>query len=98
MNLTQFIKVYSPDDLTLPYIKDVVCNNPLAENNTRLDPIPISCQVTLSDTGSGPAYFSAAFSDPTQTNIVFIAADATQTGQKKANGDVDLLTTSGKTL
>lgn len=83
--------MYSPDDQTPPYIKDLACTTPVFQNNSRLEPLPMECRFTLLDTGSGVATARATFGSPDGTAWLHLTADADKDlVERRANGEVVL--------
>lgn len=75
LGLSRFVKIYSPDDRTPPYIKDVVCASPVLLNTTRADTVYVKCDFTVQDTGSGPSTVRASFVSPQGDALLHMTAD-----------------------
>jgi hypothetical protein len=75
LGLTRFVKVYSPDDRTPPYIKDIICATPILLNTTRADTVFVKCDFTVQDTGSGPSTVRASFVSPQGDALLHMTAD-----------------------
>lgn len=75
LGLSRFVKIYSPDDRTPPYIKDVICATPVLLNTTRADTVYVRCEFTVQDTGSGPSTVRASFVSPEGDALLHMTAD-----------------------
>jgi hypothetical protein len=64
LGLHRFLKVYSPDDTVPPYLKDVVCQSPLQQDNPKVEGLDVSCRFTVVDQGSGASMVRATFIAP----------------------------------
>lgn len=74
LGLSRFVKIYSPDDKTPPYIKDVVCTTPVDVNITTTNTVYVKCDFTVIDTGSGPATVRASFVSPEGNALLHMTA------------------------
>lgn len=74
LGLSRFVKIYSPDDKTPPYIKDVICATPVLLNVTR-DTFHVKCEFTVQDTGSGVSNVRASFVSPQADALLHMTAD-----------------------
>jgi hypothetical protein len=75
-SIQSWLKVYSNDDQSPPYIKDITCNSPLAQNNSMLQAIPVVCSFDVTDKGSGAAFVRANFISPSGKSIITMSASA----------------------
>lgn len=81
-----WVKVYSNDDQSPPFIKDITCDSPLMQNNTFLQGIPVVCEFEATDTGSGVNFVRANFISPSGKTIITLSAN-TATNLVSGSGD-----------